>query len=120
MKKRLSFLFYFFSTLLFSQDYVPLLDDYNEWQVTNCYFGCLTDVYYTDGDTIADGHNYKILDGYHFISRTILLREEILEKFPDAKTFPQIIVIGTKVGGYDKFVTYLNETGYNGTGYTLS
>ena len=47
-------------------------------------------------------------------------REEILEKFPDAKTFPQIIVIGTQVGGYDKFVTYLNETGYNGTGYTLS
>ena len=80
MKKRLNFLFYFFSTLLFSQDYVPLLDDYNEWQVTNCYFGCLTDVYYTDGDTIADGHNYKILDGYHFISRTILLREDILEK----------------------------------------
>ena len=80
MKKRLNFLFYFFSTLLFSQDYVPLLDDYNEWQVTNCYFGCLTDVYYTDGDTITDGHNYKILDGYHFISRTILLREDILEK----------------------------------------
>ena len=80
MKKRLSFLFYFFSALLFSQDYVPLLDDYNEWQVTNCYFGCLTDVYYTDGDTITDGHNYKILDGYHFISRTILLREDILEK----------------------------------------
>ena len=80
MKKRLSFLFYFFSTLLFSQDYVPLLDDYNEWQVTNCYFGCLTDVYYTDGDTITDGHNYKILDGYHFISRSILLREDILEK----------------------------------------
>ena len=80
MKKRLNFLFYFFSTLLFSQDYVPLLDDFNEWQVTNCYFGCLTDVYYTDGDTITDGHNYKILDGYHFISRTILLREDILEK----------------------------------------
>ena len=78
MKKRLSFLFYFFSALLFSQDYVPLLDDYNEWQVTNCYFGCLTDVYYTDGDTITDGHHYKILDGYHFISRTILLREDIL------------------------------------------
>ena len=80
MKKRLNFLFFIFSTLLFSQDYVPLLDDYNEWQVTNCYFGCLTDVYYTDGDTITDGHNYKILDGYHFISRTILLREDILEK----------------------------------------
>jgi hypothetical protein len=80
MKKRLNFLFYFFSALLFSQDYVPLLDDYNEWQVTNCYFGCLTDFYYTDGDTITDGYNYKILDGYHFISRSILLREDILEK----------------------------------------
>ena len=71
MKKRLNFLFYFFSTLLFSQDYVPLLDDYNEWQVTNCYFGCLTDVYYTDGDTITDGHNYKILDGYHLLQENM-------------------------------------------------
>ena len=48
------------------------------------------------------------------------VKRMFVEKFPDAKTFPQIIVIGTKVGGYDKFVTYLNETGYNGTGYTLS
>jgi glutaredoxin 3 len=46
-------------------------------------------------------------------------REEVLEKFPGARTFPQIIVGGDKIGGFDKFTTYLEETGYNGTGYTL-
>ena len=54
-----------------------MLDDYNEWQVTSCYFGCITDAYYTDGDTIVDNFNYKILDGYHYISRTFLLREDV-------------------------------------------
>lgn len=60
-----------------AQDYKPLLDYTNEWHFTNCYFGCLTDIYYTDGDTLVDGNNYKILDGYHYISRTFLLREEV-------------------------------------------
>ena len=60
-----------------AQDYKPLLDNFNEWHFTTCYSGCHTDVYYTDGDTIVDGKNYKILDGYHFISRTFLLREEL-------------------------------------------
>jgi len=46
-------------------------------------------------------------------------REEVLENFPSAKTFPQIIVNGTKIGGYDKLKTYIEETGYNGTGHTL-
>jgi glutaredoxin len=46
-------------------------------------------------------------------------REEILENFPGAKTFPQVIVGGTKIGGYDKLTSYLEETGYNGTGHTL-
>ena len=46
-------------------------------------------------------------------------REEILETFPGARTFPQIIVGGTKIGGYDQLGTYLEETGYNGTGFTL-
>ena len=30
-------------------------------------------------------------------------REELLERFPDAKTFPQIIVDGEYVGGYTDF-----------------
>lgn len=46
-------------------------------------------------------------------------RDEILESFPGAKTFPQIIVGGNKIGGYDKLAAYLEETGYNGTGFTL-
>lgn len=46
-------------------------------------------------------------------------RDEILEIFPGAKTFPQIIVGGVKIGGYDKLGIYLEETGYNGTGHTL-
>jgi len=46
-------------------------------------------------------------------------REEVLEMFPGARTFPQIKVQGSSIGGYDKLGTYLEETGYNGTGLTL-
>ena len=60
-----------------AQDYKPLLNNFNEWHLTSCFSGCLTDVYFTGGDTIVDGKDYKILDGYHFISRTFLLREEL-------------------------------------------
>lgn len=80
--KKLIFLILFgtYSNSSFSQEYKPLLDVYNEWHVTNCFFGCLTDKYFTDGDTIVDGQDYKILDGFHFISRTFLLREEVADK----------------------------------------
>jgi len=46
-------------------------------------------------------------------------REEVLEHFPGARTFPQIVVNGQKIGGWDQFRTYVEETGYTGTGYTL-
>ncbi len=46
-------------------------------------------------------------------------RDEVLEMFPDARTFPQIKVGGKSIGGWDKFPQYLEETGYNGTGMTL-
>jgi glutaredoxin 3 len=36
-------------------------------------------------------------------------REEILERFPGARTFPQIIVDGNAVGGFDQFAQYLKE-----------
>ncbi len=81
MQRFLLFSFFsFFSFSSYSQAYKPLLDNLNEWHVTTCFSGCLTDVYYTDGDTIVDGKNYKILDGYHYISRTFLLREEVNNK----------------------------------------
>ena len=46
-------------------------------------------------------------------------REELLEHFPNARTVPQIIINGNKIGGYTELVTYIEETGYNGTGHTL-
>jgi hypothetical protein len=72
--------FILFLNLSFSQPYKPLLDQTNQWHFTTCYFGCLTDTYFTNGDTIVDGNTYKVLDGYHFISRTFLLREDVPAK----------------------------------------
>ena len=46
-------------------------------------------------------------------------REEVLEIFPGARTFPQIIVNDNKVGGYHELVQYIEDTNYNGTGHTL-
>lgn len=45
--------------------------------------------------------------------------EELFENFPNARTFPQIIVGGNKVGGYEQMITYIESTNYNGTGFTL-
>jgi glutaredoxin len=46
-------------------------------------------------------------------------REQIMEMFPTARTFPQIKVYGKPVGGYDQFTKYIDDTGYNGTGHSL-
>jgi len=46
-------------------------------------------------------------------------KEELLETFPGARTVPQIIISGKKIGGYDQFTQYIDETGYTGTGHTL-
>jgi len=40
-----------------------------------------------------------------------------LEKFPGARTFPQIKVHGKNVGGFEDFLSYIEDTGYNGSGY---
>lgn len=80
MRKLIVVLSLCLSTSIMAQDYKPLLDIYNEWHFTGCNFGCLTDTYYTNGDTIVNGVGYKVLDGYHFISRSFLLREEVNTK----------------------------------------
>ncbi len=54
-----------------------MLDHDSEWHLTSCFTGCVDDVYYTDGDTIYYGKNYKVLNGYHYISRTFWLREDV-------------------------------------------
>ncbi len=64
----------------YSQSYQPLLNQNNEWQFTNCNFGCITDFYFTDGDTLVNGKMQKILDGFHFISRSFLLFEDLQQR----------------------------------------
>ena len=46
-------------------------------------------------------------------------REVMVEEFPTARTFPQIVVSGNKIGGYDQLVKYIEDTNYNGTGHSL-
>ncbi|CAM3407791.1 T9SS type A sorting domain-containing protein [Aequorivita lipolytica] len=93
------FILLFCTQSIRAQDYTPILDYSNEWHFTTCNFGCYSDIYYTDGDTLVNGKMYKILDGYHYISRTFLLREEVAEK---ELYFAQII----PGGGIQEYLLY--------------
>jgi glutaredoxin len=46
-------------------------------------------------------------------------RELLFETFPMVKTVPQIVVNGTKIGGYTELLKYIEDTGYTGTGHSL-
>jgi glutaredoxin len=46
-------------------------------------------------------------------------REFMLETFPNARTFPQIVINGTNIGGYNELVKYIEDNNFNGTGYSL-
>lgn len=45
--------------------------------------------------------------------------DELKNLYPAAKTVPQIFISGKHIGGYSEFASYLENTGYNGTGSTL-
>jgi glutaredoxin len=57
-------------------------------------------------------YEYKTLD----VDYT---KEELLETFPGARTVPQIVVNGQKVGGFEGLTKYIEETNFTGTGHTL-
>ncbi len=80
MKQYLLFIFLLISNAIFSQSYRQMLDHDSEWHLTSCFSGCLNDVYYTDGDTLYNGYQYKILNGFHYISRSFWLREDVTAK----------------------------------------
>ena len=44
-------------------------------------------------------------------------REELLEAVPTARTVPQIIINGKSIGGFTELRKYIDETGFNGSGY---
>lgn len=51
---------------------------------------------------------------------TDFTREEILREFPNAKTFPQIKINNIAIGGHQELALYIEDTSYNGTGFSLS
>ena len=64
----------------FAQPYIPMLAESNEWRVVSCFDGCITDAYFTLGDTLLDGKVYRVLDGYHYINGNMLIREDVEER----------------------------------------
>jgi hypothetical protein len=63
-----------------AQPYISLIGETNQWRTVSCLNGCVTDVYYTAGDTLVDGNVYRILDGFHYIQGDFLMREDVQEK----------------------------------------
>jgi len=60
--------------------------------------------------------------GYSFVYKQLgvdFQREDVMAEFPTARTFPQIKVYDDKIGGYDKLLEYIENTGYNGTGKSI-
>ena len=58
--------------------------------------------------------------GYKYVYKQLgvdFQREDVMAEFPTARTFPQIKVHTHVVGGYEQFVKYIEDTGYNGTGH---
>jgi glutaredoxin 3 len=46
-------------------------------------------------------------------------KEDLLESVPNARSVPQILINNEIIGGYTDLVTYIEETGFNGTGHSL-
>ena len=77
---RVNLIIILFYNLGYSQNYQQMLNTHSEWHLTSCNNGCITDVYYIDGDTSFNNYNYKILNGFHYISKTFWIRENIQEQ----------------------------------------
>ena len=49
--------------------------------------------------------------GYKYVYKELgkdFTREQVLEEFPGARTFPQIVIDGENIGGYSNFLNYLS------------
>ncbi len=45
--------------------------------------------------------------------------DELKEKLPDVRSVPQIFIGTDHIGGYNDLLTYVEDTGYTGTGDSL-
>ena len=85
----------------------------------------ITNINYSDeksGAFIAVKRINRILNKYNikFETRNLgtdLTREELLEISPNARTMPQILIGSTVIGGYTELIKYVEDTGFNGTGW---
>ena len=59
MKRKIAFIFLcvFIFKNLNAQSYKQMLNHDSEWQLTVCNNGCITDIYFTDGDTLYNNSN---------------------------------------------------------------
>tara|TARA_R110002072_G_scaffold150586_9_gene299084 strand:- start:7 stop:921 length:915 start_codon:yes stop_codon:yes gene_type:complete len=109
---------------LAAQPYLPLLKEANEWHLTNCNSGCNTDVYIATDDTLIQGKSYSILDGYHYISRSFLLREDTANRkvyflfVRNGKPDPEILLydfslsVGDSMAFYNPISPFPSDAGY--------
>ena len=66
--------------------------------------------------TYASGDGIGFINKVHYLAvkdYKEFTREEFFEQFPGAKTFPQIIVDGKKIGGYTELAIQLGKTPNN-------
>lgn len=77
------------------------------WSKYDCPYCDQAKALLTDRQILFIEH--KIGDGY--------TREELLEAVPNARTVPQIVINGVAIGGFTELKKYIDQTGFNGTGY---
>tara|TARA_B110000503_G_scaffold107998_1_gene161379 strand:+ start:337 stop:594 length:258 start_codon:yes stop_codon:yes gene_type:complete len=57
---------------------------------------------------------------YKDVGNNMKTRDEMLGRVSKViKTVPQIFIDNQHIGGYNEFIRYVEETGFNGTGETL-
>ena len=79
------------------------------WGKTNCSF-C---------ERAKDICDNRSLDYTYKELNIDFTKEEVLAEFPNAKTYPQIKINNIPIGGHYELALYIEDTSYNGTGYSL-
>lgn len=78
-------------------------------------------VYSKDGCVWCDRtRDFLISIGVHFtevkIDHSLENRDELMSRYPEAKTVPQVFVDNSRVGGYNDTVSYFKSTRTDGDG----
>lgn len=80
------------------------------WSKDNCFYCEMAKNLLNDLSVTFEERN---------ISQGSWTKEQLQEAAPDSKTVPQIWLQGKYIGGFDELRTYIEQTGFNGTGHTL-